>query len=309
MPENLASDRADAAEGPLPVPLTSMLLAEAMGTFVLVQLGTAAQAVHVYIVSHKATSTGTSVFSALVWGAALTLAIYLCAAVSGAHLNPAVSLSFALVRPHQFRIQKVGSYCAAQVVGAAMGAMVTLFFFHKAIARFEHTYGVVRGSEASVASAAAFEDFYRYKKVHKESASSILSRINFVSHSHVLLLLLVYSLHNKVITNNVHAGFIEAFGTGMLCFVIFVCTHHKVPIPGLLVPALVGLTYAVLIYCLGPLTGGGFNPARELGPRILTSIVGWGWQLSFIGMWPYIVGPLVGGPVGAFLADRVLLTM
>lgn len=117
------------------------------------------------------------------------------------------------------------------------------------------------------------------------------------------------SLHEKVITNNVHVGFIEAFGTGVLCFVIFVSTSRKIPIPGMLVPVLVGLVYALLVYTLGPLTGGGFNPARELGPRILTSIVGWGWSLSLMNMWPYIIGPLVGGPVGAFLADRVLLVM
>lgn len=119
----------------------------------------------------------------------------------------------------------------------------------------------------------------------------------------------MHRLHStRLITNNIHAGFIEAFGTGVLCFTLFVLTHRKIPISGTIVPVLMGLVYAMLVYTLGPLTGGAFNPAREIGPRLVTWLVGgWGWHVSYQAVWPYIIGPLFGGPIGAFLADRFLL--
>jgi glycerol uptake facilitator-like aquaporin len=53
----------------------------------------------------------------------------------------------------------------------------------------------------------------------------------------------------------VHAFFIEAFRTAVLTFVVFTLTHHKNPIPGPAIPAIVGAVYGVLVATLGPLTG------------------------------------------------------
>jgi glycerol uptake facilitator protein len=55
---------------------------------------------------------------AVVWGFGVTIAIYCSAALSGAHLNPAVSLTFALLRPDSFPRARLLPYCLAQLAGA-----------------------------------------------------------------------------------------------------------------------------------------------------------------------------------------------
>ena len=93
---------------------------------------------------------------AVVWGFGVTLAILTTAAVSGAHLNPAVTLAFALLRPDQFDPRKLPFYWLAQLGGAMVAAMVNYLIFGDAIEKFEERLGIDRGSKESVLSAAAF---------------------------------------------------------------------------------------------------------------------------------------------------------
>src|SRR5260370_16332179 len=93
--------------------------AEVVGTFVLVFLGDSFVALAVAGAGgngFKAGLLGAGFF----WGFAVTLAIYSCGAVSGAHLNPAVTLSLAWRRG--FPWSKVPGCIGAQVVGAFLGA-------------------------------------------------------------------------------------------------------------------------------------------------------------------------------------------
>ncbi len=89
-----------------------------------------------------------------------------------------------------------------------------------------------------------------------------------------------------------NAVFIEAFGTAFLVFCIFAITHPKNnALSPTIVPFLVGTAIAVMIATLGPLTGAGINPARDLGPRLITYYFGWGKE-SLQGAEVYIIGPL-----------------
>jgi len=63
-------------------------------------------------------------------------------------------------------------------------------------------------------------------------------------------------------------------------------------------PLTVGLTFAFLVMIFGPLTGGSFNPARWFGPALVSN--DWG------GVWPYIVGPLLGALLAAILFKFVI---
>jgi len=58
-------------------------------------------------------------------------------------------------------------------------------------------------------------------------------------------------------------------------------------------PLTIGLTFAFLVMVFGPLTGGSFNPARWFGPALISEE--WG------GVWPYIVGPLLGAVLAVAL--------
>jgi glycerol uptake facilitator-like aquaporin len=103
---------------------------------------------------------------------------------------------------------------------------------------------------------------------------------------------------------------VEALGTAVLVFVIFALVDHRNEArPLWLTPFFIGFTVAVLISIFAPITQAGWNPARDFGPRIVAFLAGWG-DVAIPGprngFWIYIVGPLLGGPIGAALYDLVL---
>jgi len=63
-------------------------------------------------------------------------------------------------------------------------------------------------------------------------------------------------------------------------------------------PLTIGLTFAFCVFIFGPLTGGCFNPARWFGPALVSNE--WG------GVWPYIVGPLLGALIAALIYKFVI---
>src|ERR687892_1865562 len=95
--------------------LSTALVGEALGTFLLVLFGTGSVACAVL------TGALQGLWQvAVVWGFGVTIAIYCSAALSGAHLNPAVSLAFALWRRHDFPVVRLLPYLVAQLVGAIL---------------------------------------------------------------------------------------------------------------------------------------------------------------------------------------------
>ena len=98
-------------------------LAEFLGTFVLIVFGSAVVAQVVL----SGNANGTYLSINLAWGLAVTMAIYVSAGVSGAHLNPAVTVALAVHRG--FAWSKVIPYCLAQMAGAFSGAKATAGIF------------------------------------------------------------------------------------------------------------------------------------------------------------------------------------
>jgi len=206
---------------------------------------------------------------AVVWSIAVSLAICTTASISGAHLNPAVTFALAIFRNFPWR--KVFPFVFAQVGGAIAGAGVNLALFWDSISQFEAANKIVRGSLESVQSASAFGEYW--------SVSSWLS-----------------------------AFFAEAFGSAFLAFAVFALTNPRNETTSkhpFLIPPLIGATVAGLISVIAPLTQAGFNPARDFGPRVVAYMAGWG-GIAMKGWWLYVVAPLIGAPIGAWIADRVL---
>jgi glycerol uptake facilitator-like aquaporin len=104
------------------------------------------------------------------------------------------------------------------------------------------------------------------------------------------------------------ALFIEAWGTAVLMFMILALTddRQKVLVKKELAPFLIGFTVAVLISCYAPITQAGWNPARDFGPRLVSWFAGWG-SNAIPGprdeFWIYIVGPMIGAPLGGLAYD------
>ena len=103
-------------------PLAAELIAEFLGTFVLILLGDGVVAM---VVLFPSQTPGTLIHGGytnitLGWGLAVTMGIYVAGKISGAHLNPAVTLSLALFRGFPWR--KVLPYSLAQIAGAFVAA-------------------------------------------------------------------------------------------------------------------------------------------------------------------------------------------
>ena len=251
------------------------MTAELVGTFLLVLFITGAVA--------AATLTGAQVGLwqvAAVIGFGVSLAIYATASVSGAHLNPAVSLAMTLFRGRDFPARRIPAYWAAQLAGAVVAGLVVLAVFGPFLDRFEADQGITRGEEGSEHSAMVFGEYFPNPAAIGVDTAA------------------------RALVSPAGAAAVEALGTAILVFMIFALTDRRNGriARGSMWPFFVGFTVAVLISLLGPLTQGGFNPARDFGPRLVAFFAGWGGQAipgPSAGFWAYIVGPLVGGPAGA----------
>jgi glycerol uptake facilitator protein len=262
-------------------PLARACVAEVVGTFLLVLFGTGSVA--------AAVMTGAQMGLwqvAVVWGFGVTLAIYATAAVSGAHLNPAVTLAFAILRPQSFPKQRILPYWGSQLAGAVLAGLVVLAAFGAFIERFEDERGIVRGEAGSEASAMAFGEYFPNPAIFGTGPDA------------------------RALISPLGAMGIEALGTAVLVFMIFALIEPRNRArPQWLAPFFIGFTVAVLISLFAPLTQAGWNPARDFGPRIVAFLAGWG-EIAIPGprngFWVYIVGPLLGGTVGGFLYDRTI---
>ena len=136
-------------------PMRRALAGEVLGTYLLVLFGTGSVA--------SAVLSGAQVGLwqvAAVWGFGVTLAIYVSAGLSGAHLNPAVSLSMTLLRPADFPARRLLPYVAAQLVGAVLAGATVAALFGSLLRRFEAAKGIVRGAPGSELSAMVFGEYF-----------------------------------------------------------------------------------------------------------------------------------------------------
>lgn len=257
--------------------LRSALAGEVLGTYLLVLFGTGSVA--------SAVLSGAQVGLwqvAAVWGFGVTLAIYVSAGLSGAHLNPAVSLSLALLRPADFPARRLLPYVGAQLAGAVLAGGTVAVLFDPLLRRFEAARDIVRGAPGSELSAMAFGEYFPNPAMFGTDAAA------------------------RALVSPWQAALVEGFGTAVLVLVIFALTSPRnAGKPGAnLVPFFIGFTVAVLISLFAPLTQAGWNPARDFGPRLVAFALGWG-SIAIPGpeggFWVYIVGPLIGGPLGGLV--------
>jgi glycerol uptake facilitator protein len=126
--------------------LLAELVAEFLGTFVLILFGTGVVAMVVLFPTHNPGETIHGGFTniTLGWGLAVTMGIYIAGKISGAHLNPAVTLAMAVFR--NFSWSKVIPYSLAQTAGAFLAAALVFWnyspAFHQVDPQLQSTAGV-----------------------------------------------------------------------------------------------------------------------------------------------------------------------
>src|SRR5688572_3402558 len=133
--------------------LVSCCIAEAIGTGIIVYFGCGA--VHVAVLTGELVGLWQV---AIVWGTAVMLAIYVSAGVSGAHLNPAITVGLAVWG--QFSLLRVGPYIAAQLAGAILAAAAVYLMFSPYLAAKEKEKGVERGGPGSEITAMCYGEYF-----------------------------------------------------------------------------------------------------------------------------------------------------
>lgn len=259
--------------------LPKWFVGEFVGTFILVFFGCGSVAAAVL------TNAQMGIFQvAIVWGIAIALAIHLTGSLSGAHLNPAVTLAMAAFGG--FPRNLVPGYLVTQLASAFTAAAVLHGLFGSALIDFEAAQSITRGQSGSEASAMIYGEFFPNPggRPLAESEASI---------------------------GLLRAFFVEAVGTCVLLLAICGLTDpHNKGRSELLAPVGIGLTVTILISLLAPLTQACFNPARDLGPRLFSSVAGWGgvpFSANGQGWWiVYILGPILGGLLGGFIHKFLL---
>ena len=236
-------------------------LAEFVGTLILVLLGDGVVA-GVLLRKSKAENAGWIVIT-FGWGMAVAIAVYAVGAISGAHINPAVTVGLAAIGT--FSWAQVPGYIIAQMLGAFVGAVLVWITY---IQHWKET-------DDPVIKRGVFCTIPEIRNV----ASNFVTEV-------IATAMLVFGVVAIVANANNFAdrdlGAIFSVGV---------------------VPLIIGFLVFSIGLSLGGPTGYAINPARDLGPRIahaLLPIPGKGdsdWSYS----WIPVVAPLVGGVIGALL--------
>ena len=240
------------------------LIAEFVGTALLVLLGNGVVA-NVLLCQTKGESSGWIVIT-MGWGAAVFVAVLCVGDISGAHINPAVTIGLAAAG--QFSWDGVAGYIGVQLVGGIFGAMLVYLFYK------DH-YAVTQDVDIKRATFSTGPQIRNF-------ASNLFSEVigTFVLVFGVLSISppsLSLDGGTGVISAKIGLGAIGALPVGLLVFAI-------------------GL-------CLGGTTGYAINPARDLGPRIAHAILpvpgkgdsDWGYS------WIPVGGPIIGGLLAALV--------
>ncbi|KAM4700643.1 aquaporin-3-like [Discoglossus pictus] len=237
-------------------------LAEFLGTLILILFGCGSVAQMELSGYAKAQFLSVN----MAFGFAVTAGAYVCAGVSGAHLNPAVSLAMYFLRKMTLKLMLV--YCLAQFFGAFVGAAMVFFLYFDALHVYSNGTWTVYGPQATAGI------FASYPSEH-------LSAIN--------------GFTDQVIATS-----------ALLICILAIIDEKNNAAPRGLQPFVIGLVVLLVGLSMGFNCGYPINPARDLGPRVFTAIAGWGLEVFRAGnnwWWVPVFGPLLGGLVGALMYE------
>jgi glycerol uptake facilitator protein len=250
--------------------LTGQFIAEVFGTFLLILMGCSVVS-NVGLAPRLDPGAYTWMNITWGWGLAVFVAVYVTAGVSGAHINPAVTIGLAV--KGDFPWSKVVPYVVAQMIGAFLGAL-GVFLIHR------------EGLQAA-----------GMPNVWTTGPGSIFGQAYWGGGGIDRAALAPYSM--------LTASIAEFLGTAVLLWgILGIGDTKNVGVGANLGPLLVGLLVVGIGTCLGGPSGYCINPARDLGPRIFGAIAGT--QGLFAGLYwliPPVTVTTLGGIFGCLSYD------
>lgn len=203
---------------------------------------------------------------AFCWGVAVLIAISATTSVSGGHINPVITVTQAVYK--NFPWKKVPHYLLGQYLGAFAASAVVYILYYEALYEYDGGRRTAFG--------------HPYATGH------------------------IWATYPAPYLSIVGAFVDQVIGTAVLVFAVLAITdrHSGLNVPSHLQP--VFLCFLITVMCTAFATNcmATLNPARDLAPRLFTTLAGWGWR-SFEPLGGHfwwvagLVGPHVGGLVGA----------
>jgi glycerol uptake facilitator protein len=255
------------------------MIGEFFGTMVLILFGDGCVAVFGLFGKSQGVGIGADTWPIIVfgWGLAVMLGIYVAGAISGAHINPAVTLAFAV--RGKFPWNKVLPYWLSQVLGAFVAALILYFVYQGALVN------ALAANHLSIGQVASSTTY----------GGNGFGWIFYTGH--------------RSFVGTFGAFGDEFIGTALLVGLIFaIVDGRNQPVQANLNPLIIGFLIVAIGASFGLNTGYAINPARDFGPRLWIAIVSGGASLSADNFyfWVPIVAPLAGGVVGAYIYDFTL---
>jgi glycerol uptake facilitator protein len=244
--------------------------AEFIGTGLLVMLGNGVVA-NVVLSKTKGNASGWIVIT-FGWGMAVFVAVWCVKSVSGAHINPAVTLALALAGTFSWHL--VPGFIAGQLLGGIVGAILVFLIYR------DH-YLVSTDPDAKLATFAT-------SPAIRNLPSNLLSE---VVGTFVLIFAVLLAVEPTIVRS-------EAADPSFPSLKIGLGTLGALPVALLVLS--IGLS-------LGGTTGYAINPARDLGPRIAHAILPIPGKRD--SDWKYSLVPILGPIIGSLIAVLLWTTM
>lgn len=223
------------------------------------------------------------------FGIMLMVIIYVTGAISGTHINPAVTITMAVFGG--FNKKWVVPFIVAQILGWTVGTLVLYYMWEPMIVAFESANGIIRGEAGSEATAMIFHCF----APHPTIAPTM-------------------GWDNTVVTTGRAILFEVLCGIPLSIYLLGTGYHKNAGKPqGWMNAFLIAMLIAFLVVLFSPMTMAAINPARDLGPRITAWLMGWG-EISFPGnasgeggpWYIFTVGPILGNLLGGAIWTYIL---
>ncbi|XP_060915842.1 aquaporin-10b [Labrus mixtus] len=240
-------------------------LAECLGVYILILFGCGSVAQ----VTTTEEKKGQYLSINLGFALGVTFGIFVSRGVSGAHLNPAVSLSLCVLGRHPW--MKLPFYVFFQLFGAFLAAATVALQYHDAIRAYGGGQLTVTGPTATAGIFSTYPSDY-------------------------------LSVWGGVVDQVIGTA-------ALLLCVLALGDQRNTSLPDSFQPVLVGAVVLVIGISMGSNSGYALNPARDFGPRLFTYIAGWGVDVFRAGdgwWWVPIVAPCVGALLGTLIYQLMI---
>ncbi|XP_024251987.1 aquaporin-10b [Oncorhynchus tshawytscha] len=240
-------------------------LAECLGVYIMILFGCGSVAQ----VTTSENSNGHYLSINLGFALGTTFGVYVSRGVSGAHLNPAVSLSLCFLGRHPWT--RLPFYVLFQILGAFMAAATVALQYYDAIQFYSGGHLTVSGPKATAGIFSTYPADY-------------------------------LSLWGGIMDQVVGTAAL------MVCILALGDSRNS-PAPAGLQPVLVGAVVLVIGVSMGSNSGYALNPARDIGPRLFTYIAGWGDEVFKAGRgwwWVPLVATCAGALVGTLIYELLI---